>query len=250
MKKRFLLIAFLSVFATVAVAQDATIPGAVTFTKTKDETPQVQKEQKEERKEFAVEVPKIDRDAIMARTVEKIPLLENPRIVKKGYGRLKGMQKAIEDVQQKRLKEGSYPNEQAKEQALKEMQDKALIRFEDEYQDKQNDLKNKINQNPRESFLKMAGNVKYPNEEQMTTERSELIQKKVESEFQDTHGITMDEYKDAFTEQMKIEAEQQEEEKSDVFPVLKTDKKVEVEKVDEQNALLHVSVGAPKSKKE
>lgn len=245
MKKRFLLTAFLSVFATVAVAQDASISGAVSFTKTKDETPQVQAEEK---KEFAVEVPQIDRSAILAKTVKNIPLLEDPRMVKKSYGRLKGMQKAIEDVQQKRLKEKSYSNEKAKEEALKEMQDKALIRFED-YQEKPEDMKNKINQNPRETFLDMTGRIKYPTEEQMSTERSELIQKKVEGEFQDKHGMTMEEYKDAFAEQMEVAAEQQEE-KSDTFPVLKTDKEVKVEKVDEQNALLHVSVGAPKSKKE
>ena len=253
MKKKLLVFAFLSLFSTIALSQEATISGAVGFTKPVSE--KVQTKQPKQTKKSAREigkVPQTDAAELLAKKTKNLSVMDNPRFAKKTYSRLKGRQEAIEQLQQKKLEEGSYPNEKAKEEALKGLEDKALVRFND-YQEEQEEVKNKINEDPRKGILDMASRVSQSEKiDEESVERSRAAQQKLNQKFQEEKGIAPDEYMNAYMEQVKAEAQQNEEEKqkAEQFPILNTEKDVKVEKIDEQNALLHVSVGAPRSKKE
>ena len=242
----FLCISFLS---SIASAQVAAIEGAVGFKKPVVETQTKQNE---------LSVPKtvldktdFNQSELLAKVTSKTDLWDNPRFVKIYYGQMKGMQQAIDRVQQAELDKLSYPSEEAKRKAKEELQRQTLMRFED-YSDKPEELNNKINQDPRKSLLDMASRISFIDEDLMTTERSKAINKGLQQNFYNSEGLTVEEYMDAVEQQTEFELQQRlsEDEKAQNFPVLKTDKKVNVEKVDDQNALLRVSVGAPKSKKE
>ncbi|MBP5535059.1 MAG: hypothetical protein J6Y03_06130 [Alphaproteobacteria bacterium] len=250
MNKRWIVFVFLSLFSFCAFAQEDTLSGAVSF---KKEVKEEIKETKEAPKfNFDTNIEKTDTKEQLAKTTKHISILDNPRFAKMNYARLNGIQKSVEKVQQKKIKEAAYTKESEKEQALEELENQALVQFDD-YKEKPEDLQKKINENPRESIFDMTSRLSYYSERnEPSEEHSKKLQEKMEQRFQDRNGISMDEYMDAFKEQTKLEQHQrvEEDEKAETFPVLNTDKNVEIEKVDEQNALLHVSVGAPRSKKE
>lgn len=251
MKKTLLVFVILSLFSVSAQAQKATIENAVGFTK--PVVKETAAEQKTDDAESKIgKIPQMDAGEMLAKTTKNISIFDNPRYVKRAYGSLKGRQQAMEQLQQKKLEKSSYPNEKAKKEALKDLEDKALVRFND-YDEETEDVKKKLSDNPRESMLNMASRISYPQEvDEETIDRSRKATEKWKQQFIENNGITPDEYMNAYNEQVKLEMEQREEEKNkaDKFPILNTEKDVKVEKVDEQNALLHVSVGAPKSKKE
>ena len=248
MEKKLLTFIFLALFSVCAWAQDGMLSDAVTFKKeAKEEVKEVQ-----EKPAFDLnnKTEKKDAKVQLAESTKNVSILDNPRFAKMGYARLKGMQKSIEKVQQKKIDKTVYTNESEKEKALKELENQALVQFDD-YQDKPADLQKKINENPRESMFDMTSRLSYYGDRnEPSEEQSAAIQKKLEKDFQDDNGISMEEYEKAFEEQLMLEQQLSKEEKSETFPVLKNDKEVEIEKVDEQNALIHVSVGAPRSKKE
>lgn len=257
MKKLFLM-AFLATLATEALAQDAGLSGTVVFTGQQEQAQAQKKVQEAEEapadtpsavKKVPGELPKVDTAAVLARTTKRVSAMNNPRIAKKGYARLKEMQESIEKAQQEKLNEKTYPDEKAKEEALKEIKNKALVRFED-YEDKPEDVKQKINNDPQKSLIEISDRIKYSldhNEEHLDSVQSQL-----KEDFKSENGMGPEEYMDAYVEQveMELQQEQQAEQKAETFPILTTDKDVKVEKQDDQNALLYISVGAPRSNKE
>ena len=252
MKKTLLTFTFLSLFSNVAFGQQAALQGAVGFAKPVEENVQITEQKTEKTEREIGKIPQVDAGEMLAKTTKNLSVLDNPRFAKKAYAGLKGRQKAIEQLQQKKLEESSYPNEKAKEEALKELEDKALVHFED-YQEEQEDVKKKINEDPRKGVLDMASRISTSDKvDEESVERSKASQQKLREKFQEEKGMAPEEYMNAYMEQVKTELQQnsEEEEKAESFPILNTEKNVEVEKLDEQSALLHVSVGAPRSKKE
>ena len=236
--------------SSVALAQVGAIDGAVSFKK-QQVTTETKKENESKFKNTALDDTDFDQEKLMAEVTSNTKLWDNPRFVKIYYGQMKGMQQAIDRIHQNDLDQSSYSTEEEKEKAKKDLQEQALIHFED-YQDKPEDLHKKINKNPRESLLNMNSRISFIDEKNMTKERSKAVEEGLNQRFYETEGMTIDEYNEARKEQLEQEAKQRlkEDKKAQSFPILKTDKEVNIEKVDEQNALLKVSVGAPKSKKE
>ncbi len=244
MKKSIVLAWALFLLGSVAVAQEASISGAVGFAK-KTQEEKVEEPQAVNQK---ITQPKIDEAAILAKTTKNTWLWDNPRYAKIAYGRLAGMQQAIEAEQQKELEKTTYATEKEKQEALKQMQSQAVVHFEDSEPDEKK-RREALNKNPRAGVLDMAGNVSFLDEQKATPEFTDYARGQMEKDFYQENGLTIEEYNEAFIAQVEeqVEKRRKEDEKSDTFPPKDEKNFVTVEKVDEQNALIQRGVGAPKS---
>ena len=243
-------IGILALFFAVGISAFATaqITGAVSFQGKKASKETAKAEQTVQDNETAQ--PDVDANELLSKRIQKFRIWNNPRMVKRTYGRLKGMQESIEKEQNKELEKKEYASEDEKQKALEEIKKQALVHFED-YSEPAQTVHQKMNENPRENLVNMTKRLSYIDKERMTEDYSEYIQSEMQNQFLQRNGVTMDEYKKASAEQLLEEEKQRiaEEQKSDTFPPLSVKEKVDVEKIDEQNALLVIGVGAPKSKK-
>ena len=187
---------------------------------------------------------------ILARKMKANRYWDNPRFVKATYGNLKGIQQSIDKQHQEALDEKKITDEVERQKALKQMQDSALVNFKD-YEEDSQIIHQKMNENPRESILDLTSRISFIDSKKMTDAHSEYIANELEDSFMQNQGVSMADYQNAFVEQLQNQKEIREEEatKAKTFPPAEETDTVNVEKIDETNALIHVGVKAPKSKK-
>ena len=192
----------------------------------------------------------MDARALLAEKIKKQRMWDNPRFSKKIYGSLKGRQNSIEKEQYKELEKKEYASEEEKKAALEEIKSRAMVKFTD-FEETPDALHSRLNEKPREAVLDMTERLDYLGKEKMTSAFTDYVQDEIHKQFVQRNGMTMDEYQNAMRQQLEADREKRlaEADKSDNFPPLMTDNTVNVEKLDDQNALLHVGVGAPVSKK-
>ena len=237
------ILCFLLCLSALAVAQ---IPGSVSFEKKQVAVQSIEENKTAESKSKLTSG--IDANALLAQKIKKQRIWDNPRFSKKIYGSLKGMQESIEKVQNEELEKNKYSSEDEKKKALDEIQSQAIIHFDD-FEEKPEKIHQKLNENPRDAILDMTERLTYIDKDKMTSERSEHIKQELQENFLQDYGVTMEEYKEASLKQVDEGLKQRKEEsKSDTFPPLSVNVPLNVEKIDEQNALLHLSVKSPVSK--
>ena len=192
----------------------------------------------------------IDARDLLAKKIKKQRIWDNPRFSKKVYGSLKGMQNSIEKVQNEELEKKKLTFEDEKEKALEQMKTQAIVQFKD-FAEEPDVIHQKMNENPRQRILDMTERLDYIEKDKLTNDFSDYIQDEMENQFTKRNAVTMDEYQEASRQQMQEAHKMRlaEEDKSESFPPLTVENSVNVEKIDEQNALLRVGVGAPVSKK-
>ena len=234
--------------AGVSAYAFAQIPGAVGFKA--EEAPSAEQVQNEKPLKEEKTSSKADATALLAEKIKKQRMWDNPRFSKKIYGNLKGMQDSIEKAQNKELEKKEFASEEEKAKALEKMKTQAIVHFED-FSESPEQVHQKMNENPRNAVIDMTKRLDYIEQDKLTDDFSNYVQDEMQNQFIQRNGVTMDEYQNASRQQMQEAYEQRlaEKDKSDTFPPLTNDSQVKVEKVDEQNALLHISVGAPVSKK-
>ncbi|MBE6450242.1 MAG: hypothetical protein E7013_06135 [Alphaproteobacteria bacterium] len=243
-------VALLLFFNSVAFAQ---LQGAVSFNSEGLEFKKSSLEQKtdvSEENNQAKKETKHDAKEILAKRMEANRYWDNPRFVKATYGSLKGMQQSIDKKHQEALDEQKITDEAERQKALKQMQDGALVNFKD-YEEESQIIHQKMNENPRESILDLTSRISYIDSSKMTDSHSEYITNKLEDNFMQNQGVSMGDYQKAFVEQLQNQKEVREKEasKAKTFPPAEDAATLKVEKVDEANALIHVGVKAPQSKK-
>ena len=245
MKKNILFALGVLTFGIIGGAQASSLSGAVSFKKLEaplqDEAPAKTVDESNTQK-LSADKFAVDPKELMAKKTADIDEFDNPRFVKIYYGKMKGLQQAIDRRQQEELAKEEYPTEQAKEKALQEIKGQALIHFDD-YADAPEDLQKRQNENPRATMLDMSDRTTYLDKDKSTPEYSEYVKESLEGDFINRTGMTPQEYEKVAAEQTKAELEmrQSEDEKADSFPVLKTDKEVAVEKLDNKSAMIRIA---------
>ena len=170
-------------------------------------------------------------------------------VIEKDIEEVKSIIKELyNDYSNEELEKNKYSSEDEKKKALDEIQSQAIIHFDD-FEEKPEKIHQKLNENPRDAILDMTERLTYIDKDKMTSERSEHIKQELQENFLQDYGVTMEEYKEASLKQVDEGLKQRKEEtKSDTFPPLSVNVPLNVEKIDEQNALLHLSVKSPVSK--
>ena len=250
MKRSCTAVVLLLFFSSVAFAQ---IQGSVSFDGSNLEFKAASLEQKadvpEERNQPKKENTN-DSRKLLAKRMKANRHWDNPRFVKAIYGSLKGMQQSIDKEHQEALDEKKITDEAERQEALKQMQDRTLVNFKD-YEEDSQVIHQKINENPRESILDLTSRISFIDSSKMTETRSEYVANKLEDNFAQSQGVSMDDYQKAFVDQLKNQQKIREDEasKAKTFPPKQGTETLKIEKVDEANALIHVGVKAPQSKK-
>ena len=250
MKSFYTFVVLVLLFNSVAFAQ---IQGAVSFN---DPTADFKKDSVKQTSEIAeTTVPEVaekkdDPKQLLAKKMKATRHWDNPRFVKATYGNLKGMQESIDRQHQDALDEKKITDETERQKALKEMQESALVNFND-YTEESQVIHQKMNENPRESILDLTSRISYIDSKKMTDAHSEYVANKLEDNFMEHQGVSMADYQAAFVEQIKNQQETREEDalKANTFPPLNEQEALRVEKLDETKALIHVGVKAPQSKR-
>lgn len=226
----------------------AQIPGAIGFKS--DEKPSDFVEVTENTANQHVVSDEVDARDLLAKKIKKQRIWDNPRFSKKVYGSLKGMQNSIEKEQNKELEKKKLTSEEEKAKALEKMKTQAIVHFED-FTEEPEIIHQKMNEQPRERILDMTERLDYIEKDKLTSGFSDYIQDEMEQQFVKRNAVTMEEYQEASRQQMQEAHDMRlaEGNKADTFPPLTVDNPVNVEKIDEQNALLRIGVGAPVSKK-
>ncbi len=229
----------MKIFATVVLfsmslsfSALAQLAGSVSFDKKAPAVPVVQEGEKAVPKQR----PAFDKNKRLQEQLSKADVFDNPRFAKKAYGGLQGTQQAIQAEQKRVVDEKTFATAEEKAAFEQELQDKALIKFQNFEEDSKN-LNKQMNEQPLAKIQEVTDRISYIDPTKATPEANEETRERVEAVFESREGISPTEYMQLYQQQLEEQANQP-------VPAGELENKarfsegaaIEVEKVDEQNA--------------
>lgn len=192
---------------------------------------------------YVTEAQMAQQNRVLEDRLKQAGIFNNPRLAKKVYGGVQGVQKAVDDEHDDVMSLHEKASEEEKENIKKQLKQNQLLGFTD-FGEKPASVTRQMAEKPLEKTKQVAQRMQYMDATRINDGQEKDLHARANALFKETHGMTVEEYRQLEHEQLMSDMDQS------VAPaelgenVRYRKKDVTVEKVNETTAVIRTDTNA------